>query len=693
MITSVELGNFLSHTETSLEFGNGVTVFVGHNGAGKSSIIDAITFALFGQHTRKSNKGLIKRGTDKAFAKVVFNANGKQYKVERKIDVKGGLAAQFSEKVNGDWMQIAAGERKQFGESMTAEVEKKIGLNFEKLKIASIVQQGELNTIINAKPKEFKELLNAIIGIDKLDVATEAMKIVNKNFRENIKENVGYDDTHIEILSRDLEKCQNDLKESKPLKEELLSKKLQHEKDLLQLRAKLENEAPKIDKLTQLESRKKELSTYAKEAIREILYEIGEKERKIRECEVCFEHVGLKNDLESKFKKLEVCMEDSQKKLQQLSIQKASLKEKQALAGKLQLKDNKCPVCDSIVDKLNPLFQEEHLKQELATIEEHISSLEKERGVYNKDRIKFSEKLQNTREAEATLRAHSIKNQEEIKKIQQEIELRKVNVKKIPLTITYDNLVEVAQLDSRAKMLFDSISQLEQETKGFDETEFKNLKHSINDKQTELSHIDQKIGAVNENIVKAEDKIKIIKNILSELRLVRSYIEELDAIQRNVFNRDGSVATSLRSWALSTISAKASEYLALLNTKIQRILLTEKTRDVAITCYSKNEVLDLESLSGGEQVSIALALRFGMASLLGASNLNLMILDEPTTHLDAEHRKALVSVLSQLSNITNTKMPMQFIIITHDSEIFDDSTVEQIFKFDSTEQGSIVSTL
>ena len=89
MITSVELGNFLSHTETSLEFGNGVTVFVGHNGAGKSSIVDAITFALFGQHTRKSNKGLIKRGTDKAFAKVVFNANGKQYQVDIKFESYG----------------------------------------------------------------------------------------------------------------------------------------------------------------------------------------------------------------------------------------------------------------------------------------------------------------------------------------------------------------------------------------------------------------------------------------------------------------------------------------------------------------------------------------------------------------------------------------------------------------------------
>ena len=59
MITSIELGDFLAHSETRLEFEIGVTIFVGENGAGKSSIIDGITFSLFGQHTRKSNKGLI----------------------------------------------------------------------------------------------------------------------------------------------------------------------------------------------------------------------------------------------------------------------------------------------------------------------------------------------------------------------------------------------------------------------------------------------------------------------------------------------------------------------------------------------------------------------------------------------------------------------------------------------------------
>lgn len=693
MINSIELGNFLSHSDTKLEFYDGVTVFVGNNGAGKSSIIDAITFALFGKHSRKTNKSLIKRGTTQGFAKINFTINGKELQAERKIDVKGGLAAQFSEKSNGEWLQIAAGERKQFGESMTHEVEKKIGLEFEKLKIASIVQQGELNSIIKAKPKEFKELLNAIIGIDKLDVASDAMKLVNKNFREKIRQDIGYDDTHIEILNLDLEKCHNELEKSKPLKDKLSSKREKSEKELLVLTEKLERETPKLDKLKQLELRKKELREYAKEAILEIKNEIEEKERKILDCKGCFEYVGLAKDLQIKLEKEEFTIKDSLKRLQKLTNLKASLVEKQSLASKLKLKDNKCPVCDSKVSKLNPLFQEEHLKQELEKNEDVITTLQKDIKLFEKNRFEFSEKLQKAKESQATLRAHSIKDQADLKKIQKDIEDKKVNVKKVPLIISTGNLVEVAQLDSHSKMLFENISQLELETKGFAEVNFVNLKESISEKQDELSRIDQEIGAITEKISEAEQQIKFLKKAISEVKVVRDYVEELDTIQTNIFNRDGAVATSLRSWALNTISVKASEYLALLNTKIQRIFLSEKIRDVVISCYSRNEVLEIESLSGGEQVSVALALRLGMANLLGASHLNLIILDEPTTHLDAERRKSLVAVLSQLSNITNIGAPMQFIIITHDSEIFEDSTVEHIYKFESTEQGSKVTAL
>ncbi len=692
MITSIELGDFLAHSDTKLEFENGVTVFVGDNGAGKSSIIDAITFALFGQHTRKSNKSLIKRGSNQGFTKIGFSINGKQYEAVRKIDNKGSLSAKFSEIIGDDRIELAAGERKQFGESMTHEVEKTIGLDFEKLKIASIVQQGELNAIINAKPKEFKELLNAIIGIDKLDVASESMKIVNKEFREKIKEKIGYDDTEIEKLSRDLETYQKEIEKAIPEKNQLKSKQEKLQNEVNDLRKKVETESPKIDKINQLELRKNELLEYAKEAIREIQHEINENESKIRDCEGCFEHANLKGDLESKIQKVEQAIDDTLKKIQELTNQAASLKEKQLLASKLQLKDNKCPVCDSHVEKLNPLFQEEHLKQEMVSLKEKIISKEKERDVYNQKRKEFSEKLHYARDAEATLRAYSISNKEELKKIQEDVEIKRQNIQRIPLD-TNGNLLEMSQLDSHAKLIFENISKLEIETRGFNEQEFLNLKKSVNEKQMNLSQIDQQIGAILEKISKGEEQIKVIQIAITELMIVKEYLTSLDEIQTNIFSRDGPVATSLRSWALNTISAKASEYLSLLNTKIQRVLLSEKTRVVSISCYSKNEVLELESLSGGEKVSVALALRLGMASLLGASNLNLMILDEPTTHLDAERKKSLVGVLSQLSNISNSETPMQFLIITHDAEIFEDSTVERIYRFESSEQGSKVTAL
>jgi exonuclease SbcC len=692
MITSVELGDFLSHSETKLDFDNGVTVFVGHNGAGKSSIIDAITFALFGKHTRKSSKGLIKRGATQGFSKVEFMVNGIPYQAVRKIDSKGTLAAKFSKKIDGETIEIAAGERKQFGESMTNEIEKTIGLDFEKLKIASIVQQGELNSIIKAKPKEFKELLNAIIGIDKLDVASNSLKEVNKNFRDKIKERLGYDDTHIDILKRDLERYQNELLESKPQKERLEEQQKKLQNDISKLRIKIDEDAPKIDKIKQLEIRKNELQAYARDAIREIQQEIREKERKIDDCEECLEYLGLTEDLEAKIDRVNQAITDTQKKIQELSNKMASLKEKKILAVKLQLKDNKCPVCDSEVEKLNPLFQKEHLEKELEQIQDKIKSTEIEQEMYNDKKRAFSHKLQKAIDAEATLKAHAIRSKEELEKIKEDIEGKKISVQKIPTT-SNQNFLEMSQIDSHSKLIFETISKLEKEIQGFDEREFINLKNSIDEKQMNLSNIDQQLGAIIEKISKNEKEVKTIQNNITELSIVKKYMLELDSIQTKVFSRDGAVATSLRSWALNAISTKASEYLTLLNTKIQRIQLSEKARDITITCHSRKEVLDLESLSGGEQVSVALALRLGMANLLGASNLNLMILDEPTTHLDAERKKSLVSVLSQLSNISNSEMPMQFIIITHDAEIFEDSTVEKIYSFESTENGSTVKIL
>ena len=797
MITSIELGDFLSHEKTTIDLEDGVTISVGKNGAGKSSIIDAITFSLFGKHTRKSNKGLIRRGNNQGSVKIKFSIKDKQYEAERKIDSKGSLNAALFEVIDNNRVQIAAGERKQFRESMTEQVEKIVGMSFEKLKIASIVQQGELNSIINAKPKEFKELLNSIIGIDKLDIASESMKKITKEFREENRTESGYDDSQIDILENMIKENQDNLDNATNAKRNLELLKMNLEKEISKLEDEVILEKEKKDKVGQLKEKTSDLEDYVDNQIKKINDEIDHNKEIIHNCEGCFEKKKQKSDFVGKLERSTKEEQDASEKIQEIKAQIASLEEQEKLASKLQLKDGKCPVCDSTdITKLNPFFQEEHIKDEIIKLQQDIKSKKEERKAKDEEKIEFTNELDKIRDAETILDTHKIKTEEQLLAIQSDIEAKE---KKLQLADS-EKLEEISQIDEHAKKMFDSISKLESETKGFDEAKFeekiKELNDSIESKEQErkakdeekieftneldkirdaetildthkikteeqllaiqsdieakekklqladsekleeISQIDEHAKKMFDSIsklesetkgfdeAKFEEKIKELKEkrddktnndknwgivdnqgqtaknaitetkeSILELKKVKDYISRLDNIQKHIFSRDGSVATSLRSWALNSISIKASEYLSVLNTKIQRIALSEKARDVSIACHSKTEVLELESLSGGEKVSVALALRLGMANLLGSSNLNLMILDEPTTHLDAERKKSLVEVLAQLSKIGKVQTAMQFLIITHDAEIFENEYVGQIHEFKSTEEGSKVTEL
>ena len=692
MLNEIELGNFLSHSNTKLGFNEGVTVFVGQNGAGKSSIIDGITFALFGQHTRNSNKGLVRRRSNQAYVKVNFSILNRRFEAIRKIDSKGIVSAQFFEKKDDSLIPLASGERKQFGESMTKTIESIIGMDFDKLKVASIVQQGELNSIINADPKKFKELVNAIIGIDKLDIAFGIMKEVIENFRVSIKEKLEYDDRDIESLKTKIDFLTKEINLAEPQREEMIAQNKIQESELVQLQNKIESESAKEIKIKDLETRKSELVQYVKTAITSLKKEIQEKEKKFSDCDGCFTHISSKKEIESQLVKIENELESSRREIQEFVEKIGKLGGQEELAAKLKLQDGKCPVCDSKVETLNPLFEEEHIRSEIAKIRNNIDSLTKrEKEIREKKHI-FEQNLQKALNAERTLSIHGIRQPQELAKLKEEIILLKNNIQKIPSEFnSSENMIHLA-IDSHSESLCKTILSLQEETNGFDLTEFKNLRNSFEKKRKSLSMLEQEIGAIIQKIQTAKQQEEKISQALEELVLVKKYVLQLEEIRSQIFNRDGPVATSLRSWALNLISQKASEYLSAFNVKIQRILLQEKARDVGISCYSGNTVLELDSLSGGEKVSIALALRLGMAHILGSSNLNFIILDEPTTHLDEERRKSLVGILSNAFE-ANLAAISQFIIITHDSEIFENSNVDTIYNFEATSEGTKVTAL
>ena len=80
--------NFLSTGNTFTEINlNEVpnALIIGENGAGKSTILDALTFSLFGKPFRKINKSQLLNSVNEknCLVEIEFSTNGKEYKVTR----------------------------------------------------------------------------------------------------------------------------------------------------------------------------------------------------------------------------------------------------------------------------------------------------------------------------------------------------------------------------------------------------------------------------------------------------------------------------------------------------------------------------------------------------------------------------------------------------------------------------------
>ena len=357
----------------------------------------------------------------------------------------------------------------------------------------------------------------------------------------------------------------------------------------------------------------------------------------------------------------------------------------------MEIKDGgKCPVCGSLVPiKINKLFDAVTIQLEIKQ-----KMINREKMLAEKVCLKREEKIMEGREkriesAEGFLASNCINVQQDIINLESQLQCTKNDLVKIPEILIKINNPRELEIDNFSKSLIDKITELRENIEGLKMQEYTDSKLRRTRFSNQLVDINTKIGGIQIVIEECKKTIKTSNKILFELESAVGLLDDLETIRQRVFSRDGPVALSLRSWALKVLSIKASEYLSMFSIGISRIDLAEKARDVQIVCYGTSGDIDMDSLSGGEKVAVALALRLAIAQMMSSNKLDFIILDEPTIHLDEERRKSLVRIISD--SFKEGLGPLsQIIIITHDAEIFEDSEVDSIYRFTMSANGSVV---
>ncbi len=694
MIKDIEMKDFISHRDTAIAFGSGITIFVGHNGSGKSSVIDAVTYALYGEHMRKANRNLVRRGSSgQALVRMRFTLNGREFQVVRSLTAAGSTAFSQLELLSDSGKlvnkKLAGGERKQYGESTSAEVAKVLGLDYKKLRVAAVVQQGELAKIVEARPKEFKELINGLIGIDRLDTAFSTMLEVVRGFRDRLRDETGYTDLEMPKLQEHITESERRLADARRLLSEYNDEKVLLDTRLRQLEAEIETLEPLKEKAAEAQAKERQLMKYVSEKRDQATEESRRLERVAREARSALAAVAGKEENSMRLQMARDELEDVQRQVERSESEQGKLRGLLECAGRMQVTDGRCPVCDSPVSKINQMFDTAHIQAEIRRVEDARSRLQAERVGLKKEEQKLAEENRKIASAEALLSSNSIGSVEDVARMETDLAGKKEALARLPKEIVRVDDPFALAIDDASKALAEDVASLREKARSFSPAQYAQAKDERWKVLQKLQKASAEIGAHGKTAQDAQAEIDSGKKALARLASAFEFVCMLERIRSHVYNRDGAVGMSLRSWALATISKKASEYASLFNIGISRIELAEKAREIAITCYGRNGEIDMDSLSGGEKVAVALALRLGIAYMMGASKLDFVILDEPTTHLDEERRKALVKIISEAFREGAGPLA-QMIIITHDSDIFEDSEVDAVFRFSMTADGSRV---
>ncbi len=396
-LIALKMENFRQHCNSHIDFSDGITIINGANGSGKSTVLEAICWAIYGNDAARGTKDSIKwnkaKARTKVLVEVVFQLEKEIYKVKRYLDKAEVYLGEADVPIVNSQTEV------------TKYLVEKIGMTKNEFFNTYFTGQKELLFLSNVKSaKERRNFISKVLSYEKVGDALKKIREDKNNLKREIEGfKQGLQD--VQVIEEEKKKHQDALNNSKKQLEAVQKEFTDVSKQLAEIEPEWEKSKKvkeEFDKLTREQEATGQKLRYINENLKKLNLEYKDLEEKNKK------YTELK-EYEPKYKDIEKQLKE-QEKLQAHEITK------QKLISKLEglKKESK-----KLNDELNAVIVSGKTKKEQV---EKIPDLKKEIELINKKIQDMAAKQQATMREKEVLISQKQKELAKINKQQKLIE-------------------------------------------------------------------------------------------------------------------------------------------------------------------------------------------------------------------------------------------------------------------------------
>ena len=680
LLKSLRLENIRSYITQEIKFPTGIVLLSGDIGSGKSTILLAIEFALFGILPGElSGTSLLRNGEDKGNVELNFEINKQNIVIYRTLKRSKTSVGQ------GNGYIVRNGVKKDLTPvELKTEVFNLLGYPKEMLskskniyRFTVYTPQEDMKRILQERKEDRLDILRKVFDIDKYKRVQDNTLAYIKSMKESQKEKAGMT-ADLEdkkknrgYRQRDFNTAEKKIQDIKPLVN-AAKIKVEHKKKIIE---EIEERQKKLQDFKQILAVKETEIQSKTEQHKNNLCQSKELEKEIQNLKKEVSGKEIKESLTGEIQEINKTILEIEREIR-ISTETKIIHETDCNRSKELKKKitelNNCPTCLQIVDETHKsnISSKENEKIDSCTlhIDKYIKeiALKEEKLTENKKQI---EELRNSEKEMAALRVK--KNSLETKEKQ------------------FTNLIEI-----REKLLktIEKI-KLDKQDASKEIKKYLGVEKEMDSNKKELVFLQDEEKRCEIEYNRAVEKTENMKSILEEMDLE---IEHKEKIKAELLKLQ-DLKTWLTDYFLKLTETIEKQVMTRVYYEFNELLQTwfnALVDDETINCrlddtftpviVQNGYEIDVDNLSGGEKTACALAYRLALNKVINdlITNINtkeLLILDEPTDGFSSEQLDQMREVLEQL----NMK---QIIIVSHENKV--ETFVDQVININKNEHVS-----